>query len=186
MYVVSVSCVLLQCVFVSAYQRVPQVVGLPGKVGLLVFDVCIYTVDPLIMGSTHVRIWPKKVEQKQPIYVLCMILSSFFLSPSALNHFFADGERSDMIGPIVERLYYFLHWMEQQKLFKLFATSLIIVYEGDMKRPIRKPKDLLDIRLVDFAHAYERNPQDGVEPDYNTLFGLQNFIKYLEQLNQQR
>ena len=96
-----------------------------------------------------------------------------------------DGEtkRSDVIGPIVERLYYFLHWMEQQKLYKLFATSLIIVYEGDTKRPIRKPKDLLDIRLVDFAHAYERNPNECCEPDYNTLFGLRNFIKYLEQLN---
>ena len=96
-----------------------------------------------------------------------------------------DGEtkRSDVIGLVVERLYYFLHWMEQQKLFKLFATSLIIVYEGDTKRPIRKPKDLLDIRLVDFAHAYERNQSDWCEPDYNTLFGLENFIKYLKQLN---
>lgn len=94
-----------------------------------------------------------------------------------------DTNRSDVIGPIIERLYYFLQWIEQQKLFKLFATSLIIVYEGDTKRPIRKPKDLLDIRLVDFAHAYERNPKDGCEPDFNTLFGLQNFIKYLVQLN---
>ena len=103
----------------------------------------------------------------------------------ALNQFFMDGgsKRSDVIGPIVERLYYFMHWMEQQKLYKLFATSLIIVYEGDTKRPIRKPKDLLDIRLVDFAHAYERNPKDCCEPDYNTLFGLRNFIKYLEQLS---
>ena len=88
-----------------------------------------------------------------------------------------------MIGPIVERLYYFVHWLEEQKLFKLFATSLIIVYEGDTKRPIRKPKDLLDIRLVDFAHAYERSKDDGYEPDYNTLFGLRNLIKNLERLN---
>ncbi len=96
-----------------------------------------------------------------------------------------DGgkKRSDVIGPIMERLYFFLRWMEQQKLFKLFATSLIIVYEGDTRRPIRKPRDLLDIRLVDFAHAYERNQDETCEPDYNILFGLQNFIRYLEQLN---
>lgn len=94
-----------------------------------------------------------------------------------------DSKRYDVLGPVIERLYYFLRWMEQQKLFKLFATSLLIVYEGDTKRPIRKPKDLLDIRLVDFAHAYERSPNDGCGPDFNTLFGLQNFIKYLEQLN---
>ena len=94
-----------------------------------------------------------------------------------------DTKRSDVIGPIIERLYHFLRWMEQQKLFKLFATSLIIVYEGDTKRPIRKPKDLLDIRLVDFAHAYERSPDDGCEPDLNTLFGLKNFIQYLQQLS---
>ena len=92
--------------------------------------------------------------------------------------------RSDVLGPIIERLYYFLRWMEHQKLFKLFATSILIVYEGDTKRPIRKPKDLLDIRLVDFAHAYERNPNDFNEPDYNTLFGLQNLIKYLEQVSE--
>jgi len=107
------------------------------------------------------------------------------LAFAALRKFFVseDSNRSDVIGPIIERLYYFTHWMERQKLFKLFATSLLIVYEGDTSRPIRKPRDLLDIRLVDFAHAYERNPGDFNEPDYNTLFGLQNLIKYLEQLS---
>ena len=135
------------------------------------------------------------VKCSQPRHIFCVFycgdpLPQPFPPPFffhiALKQFFMDGEtkRSDVIGPIVERLYYFLHWMEQQKLYKLFATSLIIVYEGDTKRPIRKPKDLLDIRLVDFAHAYERNlKEEGCEPDYNTLFGLRNFIKYLEQLS---
>ena len=113
-----------------------------------------------------------------------MFLYAFYFS-TALKKFFMDGEvmnRSDVLGPIIERLNYFLHWMEYQKLFKLFATSVLIVYEGDRNRPIKKPKDLLDIRLVDFAHAYERNPKSFNEPDYNTLFGLQNLVKYLEQL----
>ena len=118
---------------------------------------------------------------------MCNFVINFFFFPisvSALRKFFVneDTNRSDVLGPVIERLYYFVHWMERQKLFKLFATSLLIVYEGDTSRPIRKPRDLLDIRLVDFAHAYERNPKDFNEPDYNTLFGLQNLIKYLEQL----
>ena len=115
------------------------------------------------------------------------LLNSFSccLLYTALEKFFVEDEgknRSDVIGPIIERLNYFLHQMEQQKLYRFFATSLLIIYEGVKKQSIRKPNDQLDIRLVDFAHAFERNPEDFSEPDYNTMFGVKNLIDYLEQL----
>lgn len=96
-----------------------------------------------------------------------------------------DGKlnRSDALGPIIQRLYHFLHRMEAQQIYKFFGTSLLIVYEGDKKRLSKNPEDLLDIRLVDFAHAVQINPEGFSEPDYNTMFGLKSLIKCLEQLN---
>ena len=46
---------------------------------------------------------------------------------------------------------------------------------------IVSPNELLAIRLVDFAHAFERNPGD-VGPDENILFGLRNLIEFLQRL----
>lgn len=110
-----------------------------------------------------------------PLFPWCTALRKFFVED--------DTNRSDVLGPIIERLRIFLRLMEQQKLYRFFATSLLIIYEGDTRCPISKPRDLLDVRLVDFAHAFERNPNDFSEPDYNTMFGVKNFIKYLEQLD---
>ena len=87
-----------------------------------------------------------------------------------------------MIGPIVDRLRHFQSWFHSQSLFRLFATSLLIIYEGDMSKPIERPEDLFEIRLVDFAHAYKRNRIDRVGPDENTLYGLVNLVKFLEKL----
>ena len=69
----------------------------------------------------------------------------------------------------------YLRWFENQTAFKLFATSLLLVYEGDCSQPI-SPNELLAIRLVDFAHAI---PGDA-KPDENILFGLRKFIEFLQ------
>ena len=65
-------------------------------------------------------------------------------------------------------------WFENQTAFRLFATSLLLVYEGDCSQPI-SPNELLAIRLVDFAHAI---PGDA-KPDKNILFRLRKFIEFL-------
>ena len=57
----------------------------------------------------------------------------------------------------------------------------MISYSGDDTRPIKTQRDLMDVRLVDFAHAYERNPADN-GPDENFLFGLRSFVKFLDDL----
>ena len=75
----------------------------------------------------------------------------------------------------MDRLNIYLRWFENQTAFKLFATSLLLVYEGDVSQPI-SPNELLAIRLVDFAHAI---PGDA-KPDENILFGLRKFIEFLQ------
>ena len=52
---------------------------------------------------------------------------------------------------------------------------------GDTTIPYKSVHDLLDVRLVDFAHAYSRDSsEDG--PDENFLYGLKSFISSLDQL----
>ena len=72
------------------------------------------------------------------------------------------------------KLRQFLNWFEQNTTLKLFATSLLIVFEGD--RSVDECK--IEIRLVDFAHAYKLGPGDCTH-DENALFGMRNFLAFL-------
>ena len=123
------------------------------------------------------------------LYTLSLSLSlshSPLPSLTALRVFFLDGshKRSDAITAISDRLYEFLDWIETQASYKLFATSLLIIYEGDLNQPIKSPDQLVDVRWVDFAHAYEMEceKQSELNLDENTLFGLKNLIQFLEKL----
>ena len=117
----------------------------------------------------------------------------YFPCPSvyciALRVFFLDGshKRSDAIAAISDRLYDFLDWIQTQASYKLFATSLLIIYEGDSNQPIKSPDHLIDVRWVDFAYACElkkceEQSQSQLYLDENVLFGLKNLIQFLERL----
>ncbi len=56
------------------------------------------------------------------------------------------------------------------------------IISGDMSRPCESVDELLDVRLVDFAHAYSRDESEGDGPDENFLYGLKSFIKHLHHL----
>ena len=110
--------------------------------------------------------------------------SSSLLPPSlpplslAVSKFFHNGseQRTDVLHLILDRLNnIYLRWFENQTAFKLFATSLLLVYEGDVSQTI-SPNELLAIRLVYLAHAI---PGDA-KPDENILFGLRKFIEFLQ------
>ena len=98
-----------------------------------------------------------------------------FLS-TAVRNFFVCGEvnRVDVIPAVLKKLELFLQWFRTQTSLRLFATSLLIVYEGD---PDNKGVPI-DIRLVDFAHTYETVASEG-GTDENTLYGLENFEQCL-------
>ena len=101
--------------------------------------------------------------------------------------FFLDGshKRSDAIAAISDRLYEFLDWIQTQASYKLFATSLLIIYEGDSNQPIKSPDQLMDVRWVDFAYASDirhEDPSLQSNLDENVVFGLKNLINFLERL----
>lgn len=82
---------------------------------------------------------------------------------------------------ILDKLTEFVNWMEKQNTLSLFATSLLIVYEGG-PTPQAGDKDQthIDIRLVDFAHTYEKERDD--TKDANALFGVKNFVLHLRHM----
>ena len=121
----------------------------------------------------------------QPFPCFCTLTCTH--THTALRVFFLDGshKRSDAIAAVSDRLYDFLDWIQTQASYKLFATSLLIIYEGDSNQPIKSPDQLIDVRWVDFAHAYEmecESEQSELNLDENTLFGLKNLIQFLERL----
>ena len=98
--------------------------------------------------------------------------------------FFEVGDgtyRMDILDGIVARLTEFTQWMEKQNFLSLFATSLLIVYEGG-PTPVNGAQSHLDMRLVDFAHTYEKENIDS--PDPNALYGVRNYMKYLCELKE--
>lgn len=99
-----------------------------------------------------------------------------------------DGarKRSDAIAAISDRLYEFLDWIQTQASYKLFATSLLIIYEGDSNQPIKTPDQLVDVRWIDFSYAsnIQRNTQccEETTVDENILLGLKNLVQFMEKL----
>jgi len=89
--------------------------------------------------------------------------------------FFNNGNsvRLELLPLILKQLEPFYDWFESQTSYKLFATSLLIVYEGDSSRT-KQPV----IRLVDFAHTYESSNC----LDENFLFGLRKLKSLLESI----
>ena len=114
--------------------------------------------------------------------LLAALIQCTLVALVALNRFFEDGStrRLDVIDSLLEQLVPFLQWTERQCTLKLFASSLLIVYEGDTSQPVSKD-DLLKVKLVDFAHAYEK-ADDSV--DENCVFGMRVFMSYLKRLRE--
>lgn len=71
---------------------------------------------------------------------------------------------------IVEKLTAIREVLEKPA-FHFFASSLLVVYEGDHNREPR-----VDIRLIDFSHVLE---SDGSQ-DESYLYGLDNLISIFD------
>jgi len=95
-------------------------------------------------------------------------------------YFFNNGDnvRLEVLPLILEQLQPIYDWFESQTSYKLFATSLLIVYEGDIS-----VKKCPEIRLVDFAHTYESSNS---LVDENFLFGLRKLKSLLESVAKQQ
>ena len=72
----------------------------------------------------------------------------------ALIDFLDNGTeiRYDLLPAIIEKISDIKEWFASQTTFKLFATSILLIYEGSQAPGVDTSK--VDVRLVDFAHAY--------------------------------
>lgn len=110
------------------------------------------------------------------------LLLCFFFHFVAITHFFEVGDgsyRIDVIKSVLAKLSMISKWMKTQDILRMFATSLLMVYEGGPAQSNDR-LDSLDIRLVDFAHCYEKD--DNSASDTNALYGVEIFSQFLEQV----
>jgi len=92
-----------------------------------------------------------------------------------LFEFFNNGEdiRTDIINYFIGRLETLLNWMESQKLWRFYSSSLLFVYEGD----VNSPHIRADLRMIDFAHVFPIR-DGGIDDGY--VKGLTTLISFLK------
>ena len=99
--------------------------------------------------------------------------------------FFDNGTHYLMghIRPILEQLYRLLEIIRRMGSSRLYASSLLIFYDGDMNST-REAK----IKMIDFANCLTQIPTDALYPpttsgpDHGFMKGLETLIKILEEI----
>ena len=85
--------------------------------------------------------------------------------------------RYDLLPSILEKVNEIKEWFATQTTFKLFASSILLIYEGYQGPGVDGSR--IDVRLVDFAHTTLATE---AECDPNCLFGIQNVLAHFEQI----
>ena len=89
--------------------------------------------------------------------------------------------RYDLLPAIIEKISDIKEWLATQTTFKLFATSILLIYEGSQAPGVDTSK--VDVRLVDFAHTTLATEE---ECDPNCLCGVENILDHFKQILCQR
>ncbi len=104
---------------------------------------------------------------------------------SALVEFFDNGrtKRQDVLPEIIQRLESLYKTIDSLSKYRFYSGSLLIVYDGLTQ------SNLIDIRMIDFAHSIyvpindettaSNNPL-GTDKDY--LFGLERLIDVFREI----
>ena len=71
--------------------------------------------------------------------------------------------------------------------FRFYTSSLLVTYDGASKfsSSVETSDDLVDVRIIDFAHSTHRGLKDSTlhdGPDRGFICGIQNFVKILDWL----
>lgn len=81
---------------------------------------------------------------------------------------------------MIERLRALEKMYSQQRIFHIFGSSILFVYDANVLLDDSLTKENLEesvvVKMIDFAHVHEANE----EPDLNYIKGLQNLINLLE------
>lgn len=130
----------------------------------------------------------------------------------SLAQFFHNGVRlrTDIFPALLSRLRQLLTTIDQLDSFRFFTSSLLIIYDGldessgsfhnrldndqtatalAHRSNYESPPSLIDVRIIDFAHATHRgvaldSPVYG-GPDDGIIFGLKNLISLMEELSKE-
>lgn len=110
--------------------------------------------------------------------------------PDALIGYLHDGEtlRKDVLESYLGKLRKLFDWYSKQQEFRLFASSLLFVYDST-HTPIPEinthvspgENDCLqaDVRMIDFAHVW---PVEEGGRDEGYIIGLTNLINILQSI----
>jgi hypothetical protein len=98
-----------------------------------------------------------------------------------LASFFHNGRevRLDALRAVKRKLAQLRTALQQDGAFRLYSTSLLLVYEGgesDGTDDVR-----CDVRMIDFAHVYPLD--EGADNDDGYTWGLDNLIDLMEQIS---
>jgi len=95
--------------------------------------------------------------------------------PLAFERYFHNGQslRRDAVESVLQQAREIERVVERGE-FRFYSTSLLLVYDG------RLETSHTYLKMIDFAHTFERQPEDIIDDGY--LFGLQTLIGILEQL----
>ncbi|KRZ86126.1 Inositol polyphosphate multikinase [Trichinella sp. T8] len=100
---------------------------------------------------------------------ICTIFSTFFHTDNIHATTVKRVEGILMEMKAIEK------WFQRQRLFAFYSSSILLAYEGEASSTsitAKKPS----VHMIDFTHVYD----DTDKHDENYIFGLKNFIFYLE------
>lgn len=110
--------------------------------------------------------WDTAVLNTMLYYVLKFISLGF-------EEYLLRGKQSDFLKIVelfIKKIREIRDWFERQDCLHFFASSLLLVYEGD--RPLETNKSLkVDVKMIDFSHVFNVNSSK----DENYIHGL-NYI----------
>jgi len=78
--------------------------------------------------------------------------------------------------------------IEIKNLFKYqinILSSLLVTYDGSTKSADCESLQLVDVRIIDFAHSTHKGLKDSTlhfGPDEGFIYGIENFITILEEI----
>jgi 1D-myo-inositol-tetrakisphosphate 5-kinase/inositol-polyphosphate multikinase len=106
--------------------------------------------------------------------------------PLGLAAYFFDGVsfRVKVMRDALKQLRKILKWMEEQKRYKFFCSSILVVYDSEENEELDGSiEEQLSCRvsMIDFAHVCI-NSSDSVDVDEGYIFGVSNLIGYIEYL----
>ena len=109
-------------------------------------------------------------------------LPSHLVCPGVLQYLHQGGKtRFDLVPVILSRVEQIRQWLESQRQYRLYATSLLFVYEGDVQND--EDPMAIDVRMVDFAHTVECATSC---LDENFLFGVDRVAAFFQSIGDRK